>query len=82
MKILLDAPAAASALHVSERTFHQIRRRSDFPRDAEVRLSPRCVRFRVEALNEFATRLAAETTTLSEPEGLRHARESRKAGQT
>lgn len=57
--ILLDAPAAAAVLSISERAFHALRKRSDFPEDATVVLGARCVRFRFEALHIFARRLAA-----------------------
>ncbi len=57
--ILVDAPAAAAALGVSERAFHGLRKRSDFPRDATVVFGPHCVRFRLEALYAFAHFLAS-----------------------
>jgi hypothetical protein len=57
--ILVDAPAAAAALRISERAFHGLRKRSDFPRDATVVFGPHCVRFRLEALHAFALLLAS-----------------------
>ena len=57
--ILLDAPAAARALWISERAFHCLRKRADFPRNATVVLGPRCVRFRVEVLQLFVQALAS-----------------------
>jgi hypothetical protein len=57
--ILVDAIAAAAALGISERAFHGLRKRSDFPRDATVVFGPHCVRFRLEALHTFAHFLAS-----------------------
>jgi hypothetical protein len=57
--ILVDAPTAAATLWVSERAFHTLRKRSDFPENATVVLGPRCVRFRLEALQTFALALAS-----------------------
>jgi len=57
--ILVDAPTAAATLWVSERAFHSLRKRSDFPQNATVVLGPRCVRFRLEALHTFALSLAS-----------------------
>jgi hypothetical protein len=57
--ILVDAPTAAATLWVSERAFHSLRKRSDFPQNATVVLGPRCVRFRLEALHAFALSIAA-----------------------
>ena len=59
--ILVDAPAAAAALGISERAFHSLRKRSDFPGDATVVFGPHCVRFRLEALHAFALVLASVT---------------------
>ena len=56
--ILVDAPTAAAVLSISERAFHTLRKRSEFPSDATVVLGPRCVRFRLEALYAFARSLA------------------------
>jgi predicted DNA-binding transcriptional regulator AlpA len=58
-RILLNAPAAAAALSISERTFHSLRKRPDFPRSATVVFGPRCVRFRVDALRAFALSLGS-----------------------
>ena len=55
--ILVNAPAAAAALSISERAFHSLRKRSDFPQNATVVLGPRCVRFHLEALHTFALSL-------------------------
>lgn len=63
--VLLTAPAAAAALSISERTFHALRKRKDFPSGATVVFGRRCVRFRLDALRAFATSLV--TVTLSEP---------------
>jgi hypothetical protein len=59
-RILLDAPAAAEALSISERAFHGLRKRPDFPRDATVVLGPRTVRFRVDVLYTFARTLVSD----------------------
>ena len=74
--ILLDAPTAAAALSISERAFHQLRKRSDFPRHATVVLGPRCVRFRVEALHTFTLSLAEEPA--DEPRPPPRSREDRR----
>jgi hypothetical protein len=66
--ILVDAPTAAATFSVSERAFHSLRRRSDFPQNATVVLGPRCVRFRWEALHTYA--LALASTPHSEPSQL------------
>ena len=55
--ILVDAPTAAAVLSISERAFHSLRKRSDFPQNATVVLGPRCVRFHLEALHTFALSL-------------------------
>jgi hypothetical protein len=57
--ILLDAAAAAAALSISQRTFQNLRKRSDFPQNATVVLGPRCVRYRLEALHTFVLDLAS-----------------------
>src|SRR5437879_13893820 len=46
-RFLVDAPTAAALLAISERAFHSLRKRSDFPQDATIILGPRCVRFRL-----------------------------------
>jgi len=58
-RILVDVRTAATAFSVSQRTFHVLRNRPDFPGNATVVFSDRCVRFRVEALYRFALSLAA-----------------------
>ena len=70
--ILVDAPTAAEALSISERRFHALRKREDFPPNATVVLGPRCVRFRLEALQAFALTLASVPS--EEPEQLRRGR--------
>jgi len=57
--ILLDAATAAAALSISQRTFQNLRKRSDFPQNATVVLGPRCVRYRLEALHTFVLDLAS-----------------------
>lgn len=57
--ILVDAATAAAALSISERAFHSLRKRSDFPQNATVVLGSRCVRFRLEALQTFALSLVS-----------------------
>ena len=76
--ILTDAPGAGELFTLSERAFHELRKRSDFPPDAEVRLSPRCVRFRVDVLRRYAAELAAKTAVQGEPEQLKRARQKRR----
>jgi hypothetical protein len=57
--ILVDAATAAAALSISERAFHSLRKRSDFPQNATVVLGPRCVRFHLEALHTFTLSLVS-----------------------
>jgi len=80
-KILVDAQHSAELFDLSERGFHMLRQRPDFPPDAEVRLGPRAVRFRVDVLLRFATELAAKTVREAEPEQLTRAREKRRQTQ-
>lgn len=68
VRLLVDAPTAAAAMSISERTFHSLRKRSDFPSGATVVLGTRCVRFRLDALRAFVSSLAA--APLSEPKQL------------
>jgi hypothetical protein len=75
--ILTDARGAAERFALSERGFHMLRKRADFPLDAEVRLGPRAVRFRVEVLVRYAAELAAKTIVQDEPEQLKLARRKR-----
>lgn len=75
--ILTDARGAAERFALSERGFHMLRQRPDFPPDAEVRLGPRAVRFRVEVLVRYAAELAAKTVAQGEPEQLKRARQKR-----
>jgi hypothetical protein len=58
--ILVDAPSAAAALSISERAFHSLRKRPDFPKNATVVIGPRCIRFRVETLHAFVLSLVKE----------------------
>jgi hypothetical protein len=73
--ILVDAAGAAIALCLSKRSFHRLRKRMDFPTNATVVLGPRCVRYRLEALQAFAASLASEPQR--EPEQLRRSRRIR-----
>jgi hypothetical protein len=73
--LLVDARTAAAALSVSERTFHSLRKRSDFPQGATVVLGSRCVRFRLDALHAFVRSLSA--APLTEPEQLQQSRKGR-----
>jgi hypothetical protein len=57
--ILVDLRGAAAAFAISKRAFQVLRKRSDFPENATVVLGPRCVRFRVEALQKFALSMAS-----------------------
>ena len=75
MPILVNAPAAAAALSISERAFHSLRKRPDFPQDATVVIGPRCVRFRLEALYVFARSLVSMPR--GEPKQLRRSRKTR-----
>jgi hypothetical protein len=77
-KILVNATEAAELFGVSERSFHLIRARPDFPNDAEVCLGPRMVRFRVQILERYAADLAAKTVRRSEPPQLKRGRQDRR----
>lgn len=57
--VLVDVTAAAQVFSISERAFHTLRKRPDFPRDATVVLGPRCVRFRLQALHTYARSLVS-----------------------
>ena len=57
--ILLDLRGAAAAFSISRRLFQVLRKRADFPENATVVLGPRCVRFRVQALQQFALSMAS-----------------------
>jgi len=74
VRFLVDAPTAAASLAISERAFHSLRKRSDFPQDATIILGPRCVRFRFDVLHTFAVSLVA--IPQSEPRQLREARKN------
>jgi hypothetical protein len=76
--ILVDAAGAADLLSLSERSFHDLRRREDFPADATIVLSQRAVRFRVEALHRYCAELAHKNVTQGEPEQLQRARQKRR----
>lgn len=76
--ILVDALGAAELLGVGERKLHALRQQPDWPRDAEVRLGPRCVRFRVDVLRRWVAELAINAVEQAEPKQLRGARERRR----
>ena len=57
--ILLDLRGAAAAFSISKRLFQVLRKRADFPENATVVIGPRCVRFRVQALQHFALSMAS-----------------------
>jgi hypothetical protein len=83
--ILVDARSAAATLSISERAFHSLRKRPDFPKNATVVIGPRCIRFRVETLHAFVLSLVKEPQ--GEPIQLRRSRKprhgrSRRAGET
>jgi hypothetical protein len=75
--VLANAQSAARIFSISERAFHNLRRRDDFPKDATVFLSERCVRFRVEALHQFAEVLASKRNR-PEPTQLQRSRALKK----
>jgi predicted DNA-binding transcriptional regulator AlpA len=56
--LLVSAVDGAGLLGVSERTFHALRRRPDFPRARQ--LGPRCMRYSVEELRAWASALPAQ----------------------
>lgn len=76
VRLLVDAPTAAAALSISERTFHSLRKRSDFPQGATVVLGNRCVRFHLDALQAFVRSLT--TVPQSEPKQLQESRKGRR----
>lgn len=75
---LVGAKTGASLLDISERKFHELRKREDFPRP--VVLGARVVRWRVAELMAWAASLPAESSR-PEPEQLRRARTAAVAGQ-
>jgi len=79
--ILVDVHGASILLTLSERGFHELRKRPDFPPDATVILGPRAVRFRVDVLSRYAQELSTNTAPHSEPEQLRRARQNRRESQ-
>lgn len=70
-RILLSAVESANFLGVSERLFHDIRHRPGFPRP--VQLSPRCVRWRLDELQEWIRALPRHNAQ-PEPAQLREKR--------
>jgi predicted DNA-binding transcriptional regulator AlpA len=52
---LVSATDGARLLGVSERTFHELRHRPDFPQARQ--LGPRCIRYSVEELKVWASAL-------------------------
>ena len=76
--ILTDARGAAQRFALSERSFHMLRKRPDFPQDAEVRLGPRAVRFRVDVLIRYAAELSTKSIVHAEPAQLKRARQKRR----
>jgi hypothetical protein len=73
--ILVDAARAAAMFGVSKRSFHRLRKRPDFPRNATAVLGPRCVRFHFQALQAFAQSFASAPH--GEPEQLKRGRRVR-----
>lgn len=57
-RIMVTPEEGASALATSERHFYELRRRPDFPRP--VQLGPRCVRFFLDELEEWARSLVRQ----------------------
>lgn len=70
-QLLIAVQDGATSLAISERSYHLLRSRPDFPKP--VRISPRCVRWRVDDLREWVRRLP-EVDRLAEPPHLRDAR--------
>lgn len=56
-RILVSAAEGAEVLGISERLFHELRHRPDFPKAVE--LTSRCRRFRLEELQAWASGLPA-----------------------
>jgi hypothetical protein len=77
-KILVDAPGGADLLDCSERQFHMLRKRPDWPADCEVVLGPRARRYRVVVLERYAAELAAKSVAQNEPAQLKRARQTRR----
>ena len=74
--ILLDLRGAAAAFKISKRLFQALRKRADFPENATVVIGPRCVRFRVQALQQFALSMASspQSSPRQGPRGRRRER--------
>lgn len=73
-RILVSAVEGADVLGVSERLYHEFRHRPDFP--SAVRLSARCVRWRLDELETWAQSLPRHVAW-PEPEQLREKRRGR-----
>ena len=73
--ILVNAARAAAMFGLSKRSFHRLRKRSDFPPNATAVLGPRCVRFHFQALQVFAQSFASAPK--GEPEQLKRSRRIR-----
>ena len=63
----------------SEDRCQKFRKDPEYPRDCEVYLGPRAVRFRADKLAEFAKILAARKVPLPQPEYLRRGAEAHRA---
>lgn len=73
--VLVSAVDGASLLGISERMFHELRRRPDFPQSRQ--LGPRCVRYCVAELTAWALGLPKQG---SQPEPLCLAQKRNRAG--
>lgn len=79
---LLSLSQWAKSWDCSERVCQDLRKHPHYPKDCEVWLAPRTLRFREQRLAEFEAALAAEASKAPEPEQLRAARQRKKAEQS
>ncbi len=72
--LLIDAPEGARLLGISERSFHNLRKRDDFPRPVTGLLASRIVRWRRANIEAFVANLPTAPVALEEPECLARGR--------
>jgi predicted DNA-binding transcriptional regulator AlpA len=77
MSLLIDAAGGAELLGVSERQFHNLRKREDFPKAVDG-LGSRTVRWRVADLQAWVDRLPSAAAVAAEPAQLRRGKASRR----
>lgn len=72
--LLIDAKEGAALLSVSERSFHNMRKRKDFPHPVSGFLASRIVRWRRSDLEAFVVGLPTASIALAEPPQLQRGR--------